>query len=103
MKTRSVHVMAALSAAALASVLLVPGSSAVSATLGAAAPQSPALKAVALSATVGAASPQSPALKAAPVSATCNGTPTAGGTLTLAVQNQTLSLDPYNTPGGYGD
>jgi peptide/nickel transport system substrate-binding protein len=84
MKTRSGQVMAALSAVALASVLLVPGSSAVSATVGAAAPGSPALRAAALS-------------------AACKGTPTAGGSLTLAVQNQTLSLDPYNTPGGFGD
>jgi peptide/nickel transport system substrate-binding protein len=37
------------------------------------------------------------------VAAVCQGTPTPGGTFTMAVQNQTLSLDPYNTPGGFGD
>jgi peptide/nickel transport system substrate-binding protein len=43
------------------------------------------------------------ALPGATVSAACKGTPTSGGTLTLAVQNQTLSLSPYHTPGGFGD
>lgn len=37
------------------------------------------------------------------VSAACQGTPTPGGTLITARQNQTLSLSPYNTPGGWGD
>jgi peptide/nickel transport system substrate-binding protein len=40
---------------------------------------------------------------AAAQSAACKATPTAGGTLTFAMQNQTLSLSPYNTPGGFGD
>lgn len=33
----------------------------------------------------------------------CVGTPTAGGHLTVAKQNETLSLSPYATPGGFGD
>lgn len=33
----------------------------------------------------------------------CETTPTAGGTLTSARQNETLSLNPGNTPGGWGD
>lgn len=37
------------------------------------------------------------------VSEACTGTPTSGGTLTVAVQNETLSLSPYHTPGGFGD
>ncbi len=42
--------------------------------------------------------------KTAPAqAAACSGTPVSGGTLTLAKQNQTLSLSPYKTPGGYGD
>lgn len=39
----------------------------------------------------------------ATVAEECTGTPTSGGTLTVAVQNQTLSLSPYHTPGGFGD
>lgn len=39
----------------------------------------------------------------ATVSEECTGAPTSGGTLTVAVQNQTLSLSPYHTPGGFGD
>ncbi|MBO9522390.1 MAG: ABC transporter substrate-binding protein [Nocardioidaceae bacterium] len=35
--------------------------------------------------------------------AACEGTPTPGGTLVAAKQNETLSLSPYNTPGGFGD
>lgn len=89
MKTRSGQAVAALTAAALASVLLVPGSAVASDAVGVAAPQSQALTAAAVS--------------AAAVSAVCNTTPTAGGTLTMAVENQTLSLDPYSTPGGFGD
>ena len=46
----------------------------------------------------GSASPSTAA-----VSSVCKATPVSGGTLTFAVQNQTLSLDPYNTPGGFGD
>lgn len=33
----------------------------------------------------------------------CTGTPTSGGTVTVAKQNETLSLSPYSTPGGFGD
>lgn len=33
----------------------------------------------------------------------CATSPTAGGTLTAARQNETLSLSPYKTPGGWGD
>lgn len=33
----------------------------------------------------------------------CQGTPVPGGTLVAARQNQTLSLSPYKTPGGWGD
>ena len=39
----------------------------------------------------------------ATVSEACTGTPTSGGTLTIDVQNETLSLSPYHTPGGFGD
>src|SRR4051812_28416815 len=35
--------------------------------------------------------------------AACQGTPVSGGTLVTARQNQTLSLNPHNTPGGWGD
>jgi len=86
--------MAALSAAALASTLFVTGGAAVSSSAGAVVPRSPALT---------AAVPLSLARSAAVVSSRCSATPTAGGTLTMAKQNQTLSLDPYNTPGGFGD
>ncbi|KRA24825.1 hypothetical protein ASD65_10615 [Microbacterium sp. Root61] len=33
----------------------------------------------------------------------CTDAPTAGGHLTVAKQNETLSLSPYATPGGFGD
>ncbi len=33
----------------------------------------------------------------------CAATPTRGGTITVAKQNETLSLSPYSTPGGFGD
>lgn len=33
----------------------------------------------------------------------CMGDPIAGGVLTVAKQNETLSLSPYSTPGGFGD
>lgn len=36
-------------------------------------------------------------------SASCTGTPVSGGTLAVAKQNETLSLSPYSTPGGFGD
>lgn len=35
--------------------------------------------------------------------ASCEGPPQAGGSLTVAKQNETLSLSPYATPGGFGD
>lgn len=35
--------------------------------------------------------------------ADCLGTPQAGGTITVAKQNETLSLSPWATPGGFGD
>ncbi len=79
MRNRSAQA-AALSAAALVSVSLAACSSG-SGTSGNAASAPPT----------------------AAATAACKGTPTAGGTLTFAVQNQTLSLDPYNTPGGFGD
>jgi peptide/nickel transport system substrate-binding protein len=82
-KNRPAHAMAAVSAFALASVVLAACGS--SGSSGAAKPPS--------------ASPVASATEAA----ACQGTPTPGGTLTFAVQNQTLSLDPYNTPGGFGD
>jgi len=81
-KNRPGQATAALSAAAVVSVLLAACSSSGSGASGSAAPATP---------TAGAES------------AACKATPAAGGTLTLAVQNQTLSLDPYNTPGGFGD
>lgn len=36
-------------------------------------------------------------------SAQCTSTPKTGGTITVAKQNETLSLSPYATPGGFGD
>ncbi|RNL62527.1 ABC transporter substrate-binding protein [Nocardioides marmoriginsengisoli] len=36
-------------------------------------------------------------------SAACQGEPKTGGKLVAAKQNETLSLSPYNTPGGFGD
>ncbi|MDI1288871.1 MAG: ABC transporter substrate-binding protein, partial [bacterium] len=42
-------------------------------------------------------------VSAAAVSDVCAATPTPGGTLTAARQNETLSLSPYVTPGGWGD
>ena len=33
----------------------------------------------------------------------CTSTPVAGGAITVAKQNETLSLSPYSTPGGFGD
>ncbi len=48
-------------------------------------------------------STSTPTLTSAAVSKACQGTPQAGGTLVTARQNQTLSLSPYNTPGGWGD
>lgn len=44
-----------------------------------------------------------PSLSAAAVSALCESTPVPGGTLVAARQNETLSLSPYFTPGGWGD
>ena len=38
-----------------------------------------------------------------PAAASCTGTPVAGGTLVAGKQNETLSLSPYSTPGGFGD
>ena len=35
--------------------------------------------------------------------AACSGTPVTGGTLVTGRQNQTLSLNPHHTPGGWGD
>lgn len=35
--------------------------------------------------------------------ASCKGTPVTGGTLVTGRQNQTLSLNPHHTPGGWGD
>src|SRR4051794_36443601 len=35
--------------------------------------------------------------------ASCSGTPVMGGTLVTGRQNQTLSLNPHHTPGGWGD
>lgn len=49
------------------------------------------------------ASSSSSGTTASNVSSVCEGTPTPGGTLIAARQNQTLSLSPYNTPGGWGD
>lgn len=49
------------------------------------------------------ATAEEPSLSAAPVSADCASTPTPGGTLVVARQNETLSLSPYFTPGGWGD
>jgi len=86
--------LAALSAAALASTLVITGGTAVSSSAGAVALRSPVPK---------AAPAVSLARSNATVSNVCSGTPTAGGSLTVAVQNETLSLDPYNTPGGFGD
>lgn len=85
MKNRPVQATALLSAAALASVLLAPGS------------------AGAVAASPRTAAPPSAVPDAAASAAACSGMPSAGGTLTFAVENQTLSLDPYNTPGGFGD
>ena len=83
----------AFSAAALASTLFITGGTAASTSAGAVAPRS----------SVVAAAPASLVRSSATVSALCSSTPRAGGSLTIAVQNQTLSLDPYNTPGGFGD
>ena len=44
--------------------------------------------------------------ESAPPSATedsCTTTPIAGGSIIVAKQNETLSLSPYSTPGGFGD
>jgi len=35
--------------------------------------------------------------------AACTAAPTAGGKISVAKQNETLSLSPYSTPGGFGD
>lgn len=53
--------------------------------------------------TSGARSNSSASASIGTSAASCSGTPVAGGTLTAARQNETLSLNPYNTPGGWGD
>lgn len=45
----------------------------------------------------------SPADSSPPAAESCTGTPVAGGTLIAGKQNETLSLSPYSTPGGFGD
>lgn len=38
-----------------------------------------------------------------PAAVACGDTPVAGGILVAGKQNETLSLSPYSTPGGFGD